>query len=501
MPIITLFLIAVVKPLLLWWLVVFIQRNSERESAGLQHQLLLTLLLFSPLLCLSPWLAVVNFTWPVTGDHWLQAKLSGDSGLWLAAGYTAIALTLLFYRLLALAELARRERSYAAAPLHIQAQVAEFRAQLPFAQVDCRLAASPAINAYVWQPPFSRRARLIITTGVLQLPLAEQRIILAHESAHLTRRDWSSQQLAYLVGCLFWPLPFFWRWQSNLAALAERAADDCAVELLGGRQGTELPAQYARLLLHIKQRSSEVPLPVTRAVARHGFYERLNSVLEQLASHEPLLQMERRSAWAITLLWLLPLLLVGIELQAPPLPTPTTITLLAPETEPSPATVPATGPERPSRPHLQPATKPPTARLSWQPLALEQLRVVATRPATVPAPNTQLATPYIEWQGYLAGLTVLPVYPKRAITKGLTGEVSVEFAIDAAGNAFAITILSAKPQGVFEAAVITALQQSHFQPLIINGEAAAVAGITETFRFRLSDAEPDLNQPQTASSQ
>ena len=70
---------------------------------------------------------------------------------------------------------------------------------------------------------------------------------LAHELAHITRRDPLVGFVAHVNRCIFWFHPVAWWLERTLALTAEHAADDAAVSELGNRR------RYAELLLDIAE--------------------------------------------------------------------------------------------------------------------------------------------------------------------------------------------------------------------------------------------------------
>jgi BlaR1 peptidase M56 len=101
-----------------------------------------------------------------------------------------------------------------------------------------------------------------VTTGLLAptilLPPAwrhwsvnKLRAVLAHESAHVHRRDPLVAFLAHLNRCLLWFHPLCWWLERTLAATAEQASDDRAMSVVGER------AAYAELLLDIARAVSQ----------------------------------------------------------------------------------------------------------------------------------------------------------------------------------------------------------------------------------------------------
>ena len=103
-----------------------------------------------------------------------------------------------------------------------------------------------------------------VTTGVLRprvllpacwasWPAEKLAAVLAHERAHILRRDPLTHWLAYVNRCVFWFHPLAWWLERKLGATAEQACDAAAVRAIGDRQ------RYAKVLLDMAD-----------AVRRHG---------------------------------------------------------------------------------------------------------------------------------------------------------------------------------------------------------------------------------------
>jgi uncharacterized protein (TIGR03435 family) len=71
--------------------------------------------------------------------------------------------------------------------------------------------------------------------------------VLAHEGAHVRRRDGLISALAGINRSIFWFHPLAWILERKLALLADQACDEASVAILGDRKG------YARLLLEMAQ--------------------------------------------------------------------------------------------------------------------------------------------------------------------------------------------------------------------------------------------------------
>jgi len=82
---------------------------------------------------------------------------------------------------------------------------------------------------------------------------ARMRAVIAHEMAHVRRRDPLVAMLAHVNRCLFWFHPLAWWLEQALEAAAEHACDEAAVRMTGAREA------YAQTLLDMAQ-----------LVSRHG---------------------------------------------------------------------------------------------------------------------------------------------------------------------------------------------------------------------------------------
>ena len=80
---------------------------------------------------------------------------------------------------------------------------------------------------------------------------------------------------------------------------------------------------------------------------------------------------------------------------------------------------------------------------------------------------------------------VRPVYPQRALTRGIEGHVLVQFTIDELGRVVNATVLHAEPRGVFERAALQAVERFRYKPRVVNGEAIPVSGVQHRLSFEL----------------
>ena len=80
---------------------------------------------------------------------------------------------------------------------------------------------------------------------------------------------------------------------------------------------------------------------------------------------------------------------------------------------------------------------------------------------------------------------VAPVYPRRALSRGITGYVIVEFTVDEKGNVVKPVVIEASPEGIFDQSAINAVLRFKYKPRLVNGEAVKVSGVQNRMNFML----------------
>lgn len=86
---------------------------------------------------------------------------------------------------------------------------------------------------------------------------------------------------------------------------------------------------------------------------------------------------------------------------------------------------------------------------------------------------------------YLPIVKVAPIYPQRAMQRGLEGWVLVEFTVTPAGSVRDVHVIDARPQGVFDEAARDAALKFKYKPRMVDGKAVAVDGVRNLIRFEL----------------
>ena len=155
-----------------------------------------------------------------------------------------------------------------------------------------RLAPQPSIDALLDRFRFSRDPRICVsnsrraplTFGVFRptvllpedLPVgdAQFRLVLAHELAHIRRRDCLRKLLLTVCLCLYWWNPLVWLmvWLANRDM--ELACDEAVLRALG----SDCRKAYALTLLDMAQRKPK-SAPLCSGFARSGAEERIRAIL------------------------------------------------------------------------------------------------------------------------------------------------------------------------------------------------------------------------------
>ncbi len=131
---------------------------------------------------------------------------------------------------------------------------------------------------------------------------AKLEAVLAHEAAHVARRDWLVAALARLNTSVFWFHPLAWWMERKLAALAEEACDEASLLANGDRE------RYARVLLEMAEavRAADGRL-AWHAVAmarRSQVRQRVEAILDE---SRRLSRGMTKAGWAAVLLCAVPL--------------------------------------------------------------------------------------------------------------------------------------------------------------------------------------------------
>lgn len=86
---------------------------------------------------------------------------------------------------------------------------------------------------------------------------------------------------------------------------------------------------------------------------------------------------------------------------------------------------------------------------------------------------------------YLPIVKVAPIYPRRALSRGIEGYVIVEFTVSKQGSVKDPLVIKSEPAELFDQAAIDAALKFKYKPRVVNGEAAEVAGVQNRITFQI----------------
>ena len=86
---------------------------------------------------------------------------------------------------------------------------------------------------------------------------------------------------------------------------------------------------------------------------------------------------------------------------------------------------------------------------------------------------------------YLPIVKVAPVYPRRALSRGIEGYVIVEFFVTKTGTVRDPRVIKAVPEKIFDTAAMDAALKFKYKPRVVNGEAVEVAGVQNKLTFKI----------------
>lgn len=141
-------------------------------------------------------------------------------------------------------------------------------------------------------------------------------------------------------------------------------------------------------------------------------------------------------------------------------------------------------PEKPPPPPEVPPEQPPQEMDSVDPNA----PTINVAPPSVSA-ETNIGGPggmNIAEGDYLPIVRVAPVYPARALSRGLEGYVDLEFTVTTAGTVRdPIVIFSTS--SLFERAAVRAVLKFKYKPRVVDGVPVEVQGVKTRISFQLED--------------
>ena len=142
--------------------------------------------------------------------------------------------------------------------------------------------------------------------------------------------------------------------------------------------------------------------------------------------------------------------------------------------------------ERPQEEEPPPETKPP--------------EIDMTPPAEV---DSSAARPNLGFKGKKAGVfadgsyvpifQVPPVYPRRALERGIEGCVMLKFTVTKVGSTRDPSVEWAVPPGIFDRAAMRSALKYKYKPQIRDGEAIEVPNVRTVVIFKIEDANKPVD--------
>lgn len=88
---------------------------------------------------------------------------------------------------------------------------------------------------------------------------------------------------------------------------------------------------------------------------------------------------------------------------------------------------------------------------------------------------------------YLPLVKVQPIYPRRALSRGIEGYVIVEFTVTKSGTTSNHFIVESKPKGIFDRAALQAATKFKYKPRVVDGQPIEVPGVQNKITFLIED--------------
>jgi len=356
---------------------------------------------------------------------------------------------------------------------------------------------------------------------------ARRRAVLAHEAAHIRRRDPATLLMAHFATALYWFHPLCWLAVARLRAESERACDDAAL-----RTGLQ-PSGYAGHLLDLA-RKFDIQLAIPMATTSH-LESRVKSILDPQTDRSFPARVSWCAAIALTLAILAPLTTFTLRAQQT---AAGTASITGRVIDPTGAVVPNanlvaansdvsyevlavsnavgvyTFTNLPGGHYTVEARVPGFAAFRVANLALvnggklqadAHLDIgkitlhsvaMAQSPNAPPAAVATTAAQPIRVGGMVQAAKLLrkvePAYPADLQAQGVEGTVVLQAILSKDGTPQSLTLESTSANTEFVSAAMAAFSQWRFQPTLLNGEPVESL-TTYQIDFKLGGAAPVID--------
>lgn len=349
--------------------------------------------------------------------------------------------------------------------------------------------------------------------------------VLTHELAHVCRHDWLAIMLARTACAVFWYLPPVWMCLKKINYLAELACDDCVVKSINKENYAEdLLAIYKHIFAAGKTSTAEGM--GAAFIYKSQFFQRITALLDGSLSRTSLSNTYKCVVGLTVCSLLIPFSALQASVIARPLVDDRRTDDFLPMLNTYPVNPPENIsekklPELPSQDELQQLKASLFNLNEAEPRSVQQQtlthallkeetvtgsaaevlyreELTSVRVAVDPGQASQVinnsAVHLINYQPYTQLNRVVPVYPYRALKRGIEGEVRVRFTVSASGSVKDPKVIHSRPKKMFDRAVLSALKDYRFKPLIMAGEAQSVRNVEEDFIFRIQSKTTVFNE-------
>jgi len=291
----------------------------------------------------------------------------------------------------------------------------------------------PRVNVLFSQLPTSPmtwgvlRPTVVLPATAHAWPNERRRVVLAHELAHVKRKDGLAQIFAQLVCSTYWFNPLVWFAAHRIRLERERACDDQVLRL--GTTASDYADHLIQILRGLRSQQT-FSLAAVSMAQRSQLETRLVSILDSRTSRRKLSKTGLALLATVAAVITISLAAIGIAASAPLPPVSIVNIRITPDPPP------------------QPATKPPA------------------RPQRTRIGN-----------GDVAGSTVIPprvieskppIYTDEATLARIEGTVTLEAAVDVRGGIKILRVVNGLGYGLDERAIGAALDWK-FEPGTRNG--------------------------------
>ncbi|MEJ2601732.1 MAG: energy transducer TonB [Gammaproteobacteria bacterium] len=141
-------------------------------------------------------------------------------------------------------------------------------------------------------------------------------------------------------------------------------------------------------------------------------------------------------------------------------------------------------PEKPPKPQQPPPDTPPPSQDDIDPNA----PAINVRPPST-STDVSISGPgslsYTDGE-YLPIVRVAPIYPSRALSRGIEGYVDLEFTVTTAGTVKDPVVIYTT-SSLFNRAAVRAVLKFKYKPRVVDGQPVEVPGVKTRIRFELED--------------